>query len=629
MNKNLRFSHKILIAAALIVIAAFASFTAYNDYLQRNAIRDDLDSYLHEMSDVTASNIQTWLSGRILLIENLAQNIAVTPDQAGVTRLLEQKALTSTFMASYLGDAKGSFIIRPDAKMPDGFDPRVRPWYKGAESSATATLTEPYIDAASGGLIISIASASRNNGQSVGVVGGDLSLQTIIDNLKTVDFDGMGYAYLVSADGKILVHPDKALVMKTLTDAYPQNTPKISDQINEVEVDGHTRIVTFTPIKGLPSVNWYVGVSVDKDQAYSMLSNFRTSAVIATVIAVVFIIALLSMLIRLLIQPLHVMTRAMEDIADGEGDLTKRLTIQNQDEFGILGTAFNRFVERIHRSIREVSCATEHVNEVALRVVSASNSSMVNSDEQSSRTNSVAAAINQLGAAAQEIARNAAQASHQASDARGLAEDGQQVVDRSIAAMNRLSDLLSTSSSNIESLNSKTVNIGQILEVITSISQQTNLLALNAAIEAARAGEAGRGFAVVADEVRNLAHRTQESAQQVQTMIEELQVGARASVTTMNDSQRHSQESVEIANQAGERLNSVTLRISEIDGMNQSVATATEEQTAVVESINVDITEINTLNQEGVENLQSTLRACSDLERQAARLKQLVGSFRI
>ncbi|WP_369811682.1 methyl-accepting chemotaxis protein [Pseudomonas citrulli] len=254
---------------------------------------------------------------------------------------------------------------------------------------------------------------------------------------------------------------------------------------------------------------------------------------------------------------------------------------------------------------------------------------MVNSDEQSSRTNSVAAAINQLGAAAQEIARNAAQASHQASDARGLAQDGQQVVERSIAAMNRLSELLSTSSGNVETLNSKTVNIGQILEVITSISQQTNLLALNAAIEAARAGEAGRGFAVVADEVRNLAHRTQESAQQVQTMIEELQVGARDSVMTMNDSQRHSQESVEIANLAGERLTSVTQRIGEIDGMNQSVATATEEQTSVVESINVDITEINMLNQEGVENLQSTLRACADLERQAARLKQLVGSFRI
>ncbi|PNG44068.1 chemotaxis protein [Pseudomonas asplenii] len=629
MNKNLRFSHKILLAAALIVIAAFASFTLYNDWLQRNAIRDDLNNYLNEMGEVTAGNIQTWLSGRILLIENAAQNIAINPEPANVASLLEQKALTSTFMASYLGDATGHFTIRPDAKMPDGFDPRVRPWYKGAESSSTSTLTEPYIDAATGQLIISIATASKKAGQSVGVVGGDLSLQSLVDTLAARDFDGMGYVFLVSADGKILVHPDKALVMKSLKEAYPQDTPRISSDFSEVTVDGKTRIVTFAPIKGLPSVNWYIGLSVDKDQAFAMLSEFRTSAVIATVIAVAIIIALLGMLIRLLIQPLHVMTRAMEDIADGEGDLTKRLTIVNNDEFGVLGTAFNRFVERIHGSIREVSSATGQVNEVALRVVAASNSSMYNSDQQASRTSSVAAAINQLGAAAQEIARNAAQASNQASDARGLAEDGQQVVDRSIKAMNQLSSMLSASSSNIESLNSKTVNIGQILEVITSISQQTNLLALNAAIEAARAGEAGRGFAVVADEVRNLAHRTQESAQQVQTMIEELQVGARESVSTMSDSQRHSQDSVEIANLAGERLNSVTQRIGEIDGMNQSVATATEEQTAVVESINVDITEINTLNQEGVENLQATLRACSDLEQQASRLKQLVGSFRI
>ena len=629
MNKNLKFSHKILLAASLIVLAAFALFTLYNDYLQRNAIRDDLNSYLHEMGGVTANNIQTWLAGRSLLIENLSQSVALNADPANVSNLLEQKAITSTFMGAYLGNKDGSFMIRPDSKMPDGYDPRARPWYKSAENSSGSALTEPYIDLASGQLVISIVNTVRKAGQSVGVVGGDLSLQAIADSLNALSFDGNGYAFLVSADGKILVHPDKALVMKNLSDVYPQDTPRIGNEISETVANGKTRIVAFAPIKGLSSVSWYVGVSVDKDKAFAMLSNFRSSAVIATTIAVLIIIALLGLLIRALMQPLHVMTRAMQDIADGEGDLTRRLTIESQDEFGILGTAFNRFVERIHTSIREVSSATQQVNEVALRVVSASNSSMLNSDEQASRTNSVAAAINQLGAAAQEIARNAAQASNQASDARGLAEDGQQVVERSIKAMHQLSEMLATSSTNIESLNSKTVNIGQILEVITSISQQTNLLALNAAIEAARAGEAGRGFAVVADEVRNLAHRTQESAQQIQTMIEELQVGARESVGTMGHSQRHSLESVEIANLAGERLSSVTQRISEIDGMNQSVATATEEQTSVVESINMDITEINTLNQEGVENLQSTLRACADLEQQAARLKQLVGSFRI
>ncbi|MCE1114869.1 methyl-accepting chemotaxis protein [Pseudomonas sp. NMI795_08] len=624
MNKSLRFSHKILMAASLIVILAFSLFTLYNDYLQRNAIRENLENYLAEMGESTSTNIRNLFEGRIKLVENVAQNLAQYPQNIGT--LLGQNALTSSFLTIYLGQPDGTFTVRPDTKMPDGYDPRVRPWYKDGINANGPILTEPYIDMATNKMVISIISTAS---RSVGVVGGDLALDGLVEIINSLNFGGMGYAFLVNDQGKILVHPDKNLVMKSLSDLFPQHTPKLSRELTEVELDGQTRLLTFTPVKGLPSANWYIGLSVDKDKAFTMLSNFRTSAVIATLVAVVIIIALLGLLIRVLLQPLHTMTRAMENIAEGEGDLTRRLQIDNHDEFGILGTAFNRFVERIHTSIREVSSATEQVNEVALRVISASNSSMTNSDEQSNRTNSVAAAINQLGAAAQEIAGNAAQASQHASSARLLAEEGQHVVQRNIDAMNRLSDLIVTSSSHIETLNNKTVNIGQILEVITSISQQTNLLALNAAIEAARAGEAGRGFAVVADEVRNLAHRTQESAQQVQTMIEELQIGARESVDTMGQSQRHSQDSMDIANQAGERLGSVTQRIGEIDGMNQSVATATEEQTAVVDSINMDINEINMLNQEGVENLQATLRACSDLEQQAGRLKHLVGSFRI
>jgi len=624
MNKSFRFSHKILLAASLIVLVAFTLFTLYNDYLQRNAIHEDLENYVGEMGDAASTNIKNLFEGRLLLVENLAQNIAAAP--GNLDSLLDQKVLASSFITVYMGKTDGGFTVRPVIQMPDGYDPRIRDWYKDSMAANGPTLTEPYLDISTGKMVIGMnATVSRE----LGVVGGDMELDALVKIINSLNFGGMGYAFLVNDQGKILVHPDKDLVMKSLSDLYPNNTPRLTKELTEVENNGQTRILSFAPVKGLPSANWHIGLSIDKEKAYAMLSKFRTSAVIVTVIAVAIIIALLGMLIRVLLQPLHIMTRAMEDIAQGEGDLPKRLSIHSNDEFGTLGRAFNHFVERIHSSIREVSSATQQVNEVALRVVSASNSSMVNSDEQANRTNSVAAAINELGAAAQEIAHNAAQASQQASSARHLAEEGQQVVDRSIQAMNRLSDLISTSSSHIETLNSKTVNIGQILEVITSISQQTNLLALNAAIEAARAGEAGRGFAVVADEVRNLAHRTQESAQQVQSMIEELQVGARESVDTMSQSQRHSQDSVSIANQAGERLGSVTLRIGEIDGMNQSVATATEEQTSVVESINMDINEINMLNQEGVENLQATLRACSDLEQQAGRLKHLVGTFRI
>ncbi|MBK4996265.1 methyl-accepting chemotaxis protein [Pseudomonas sp. S37] len=627
---NLKFRHKILLSACGVVVLAFALFTLYNDYLQRNTIRQNIEASVQQSGALTASSVQNWMSGRILVLENLAQDIGLQGAGDTLAGLIEQPSYTRNFLFTYLGQANGVFTQRPDTQMPAGYDPRQRPWYGAAASAGQTVLTAPY-QGAVGGLMVTIATPAKSkaNGELIGVVGGDVTLDTLVEIINSVDFGGIGHAFLADANGQVIVSPNKDQVMKNLKDIYPGSNLRVAAGMQDVTLNGQDRIISFAPVAGLPSAQWYIGLSIDKDKAYAALSQFRTSAIIAMLIAVAAIAGLLGLLIPVLMSPLTTMGRAMRDIAEGEGDLTRRLTVQNQDEFGELATSFNRFVERIHASISEVSSATRLVHDLSEKVVSASNASISGSEEQSMRTNSVAAAINELGAATQEIARNAADASQHASGASEQAHGGREVVEEAISAMTALSQRISESCAQIETLNASTDEIGKILDVIKGISQQTNLLALNAAIEAARAGEAGRGFAVVADEVRNLAHRTQESAEEIHRMITSLQVGSREAVHTMNTSQVSSEQTVQVANQAGERLASVTQRIGEIDGMNQSVATATEEQTAVVESLNLDITQINALNQQGVENLNETLRHCDQLAQQAGRLKQLVGSFRI
>jgi methyl-accepting chemotaxis protein len=486
MTRNMKFSHKILLAAALVVAVAFACFILFNDYRQREALSTSTEASMQELGSLTTSNIQTWLESRIQLLQSMSQQVVADGNApASLKRIIDLPAYTGNFQLSYFGGADGVMFSVPAGNRAPDYDPRARGWYKAADSARQTIVTEPYIAASSGKLVITVATPVQRQGQMIGVAGADIDLTSVSAIINSLNFGGHGHAFIVSADGKILIHPDSKLVLKTLAEAYPNGAPKVSPGLKEVEFDGKTQLISFTHVNGVPSADWYVALVLDKDIAFSMLSEFRTSALIAMVIAVVIIIVLLSMLIRVLMQPLLTMGRAMHDIAEGEGDLTKRLVIHGNDEFGALGTSFNRFVERIHTSIREVSSATGQVNEVALRVVAASNSSMYNSDQQATRTNSVAAAINQLGAAAQEIAQNAALASQHSSDARSLAVDGQQVVDKTIQAMQQLSAKISDSCGNIETLNSNTVNIGQILEVITSISQQTNLLALNAAIEAA------------------------------------------------------------------------------------------------------------------------------------------------
>jgi len=324
----------------------------------------------------------------------------------------------------------------------------------------------------------------------------------------------------------------------------------------------------------------------------------------------------------------HVVT-SLNDIASDEGDLTRRLDESSRDEVGQVARAFNRFVEKIHDLVRQVSDSIEQLASASRQMTEVSSKTMDSFVKQQGEIEQVATAMNEMTATVQEVARNAEDASSAARDADSEANTGNAEVQDVIGAINELAREVVSTADTIHNLNGDSEKIGSVLDVIKGIAEQTNLLALNAAIEAARAGEQGRGFAVVADEVRTLASRTQQSTQEIQAMIEHLQTGAKDAVKAMERGQQMATASVEKAEQAGHSLSGITGAVSKIADMNTQIATAAEQQSSVADNINRNVVVINDLAMHATEGAEQTAISSSDLEKLSVRLQNIVGSFKI
>lgn len=368
---------------------------------------------------------------------------------------------------------------------------------------------------------------------------------------------------------------------------------------------------------------------IDKEIAYSSVASFRNMALIYMLVGVVVIVVMLQLLLKYLMRPMVHLNEAIKDIAQGEGDLTRRLDVENNDEFGELSNYFNLFVDKIHESISKVKETTLALEQVMAGLQSQTQGALDIYTEQTKRTDSVATAINELSSSAVEISNNAKHASELATEANSLSSQGQVALNANIEEIGSLSAKMQEAQSTIDGLDKLTSSIGQVLEVIKGVSEQTNLLALNAAIEAARAGEAGRGFAVVADEVRQLAQRTQESTQEIENTIGELQQGSASAVAVMKSSIDDSSNSAQQAQSAGTKMQEVTHAIDSIDGVNHAVASATQEQNAVIQSLDSDIHGISDLCVEGSHSLTKTLEECQTLKLQFDELEQMLAKFKV
>jgi methyl-accepting chemotaxis protein len=485
--------------------------------------------------------------------------------------------------------------------------------------------------------------------------GDDAARAQAIKLLSNITYGKDGYFFGYDSNTvRLFKAKDPEGVGKSFKDNRDPNGVYVNRDLVKVAQDGTHYLQYSSPLPGnnqvlvpklgyteyLPKWDMAVGTSVNLDGIEAQVAvveakvQERMQGVVLSIVGIAAVVLLViaaagMLLANTILRPLNLMKANLDDIAAGEGDLTRRLTITSQDELGELAGSFNRFVDKIHGLVRQITEMTSQLTGLVNQVSDQAQRSDQAMERQRHETDQVATAINQMSAAAQEVAKSAQNAAVAAQQTDEEGQAAKRVVAGSIVKIHALVDDIRSSGVSLDSLQKDVSSIVSVLGVIRSIAEQTNLLALNAAIEAARAGEAGRGFAVVADEVRALASRTQISTQEIQGMIDRLQAGTQSAVEAMRRSSEAGDGTSAQANEAGASLDTMAQLIGTINSMNAQIASAAEEQTAVAEEINRSVHQIAVAVDNVADETQlgaQTSRSLADL---GQRLGKLVGQFRI
>ncbi len=620
---HLTLKMKLVLTSVALIVLTIISLGTFSYQTMKTQAWDGIRSESGNTAKAYSLGIGDWFKGRQDAITAMKEAIERDPN-LDVVAHLKQTLTSGGFGLSYYGDAKGVMQRQDPSLNTEGYDPRTRGWYKETLAANKGITTKPYVSHTMQALVVTLTEPVRENGRIVGVTASNLALGALIEDVLDISVPGNGYAMLLDVTNRIVVaHPNEKMALKPISelgqgfDANNLSNEIASDGFFFTKQGDQEKAVMVTAV---PNTNWAIALVMDQETLEAPLNVMLVKLLLIGGLILLFVSLFTGWLVTRQLRELGTVSEALADIANGEGDLTVRINVKSDDEVGKLAENFNQFVSRLHTMASNLREITLELNRSAADSADSAVQRSENIRQQQDEITMVATAVTEMASATQEIAGNAENTAKSASQAVDLTQEGHQQVNQSQSSIGNLAREVNSAVGIIEDLNGHAQKISSILATIRSIAEQTNLLALNAAIEAARAGEQGRGFAVVADEVRVLSQRTHTSTEEIQSMIETLQSTTQEAVSVMSDSHHLAETSVKDVDDAGGSIENIAAQINVISDMATQIASAAEEQSSVTAEIS--------RNTEGVQEVANQMASEAETAaQQAEALKSLADSL--
>ena len=591
---------QILLVSVGCLVAGLLALTAANYLTARSQAYASLTAQSQALAQSHIEALRDWARSKSLVVASAAAAL----EDADAAKALNMLAKAGNFHTTYFGYADKRTVFSEAQNLPPDYDPTARPWYRQAAGSDAAVLTAPYVDAGGAGLVVTFAKAVREGGNVKAVMAGGVSLADVVANVASIKPTPSSYAFLVGGDGTIIAHPDVKLALKPATDvAAALTAPALAGMaqradLNALDLQGRPVLLTVAPVTGTP---WLLAIALDRGEALqaitTMLQVSLGAGIVVLLVALVVLAGILSQRLRRLTQ----VRDAMHEIGAGDGDLSRRIDAQGQDELAQIAASFNSFAGKLSGVLAQIRDASSSVRVAAEEIATGNHDLSGRTELTASSLQQTSASMQQLTETVRHNADSARQANQLVAQASGVAKHGGQVVGNVVTTMDQI--------------NAASRKINDIIGVIDGIAFQTNILALNAAVEAARAGEQGRGFAVVASEVRSLAGRSADAAKEIKQLIS-------ASVEQVENGSR-------LVHDAGTTMNEIVTSVQRVTDIMAEITASTHEQSTSINEVGQAVSQLDQMTQQNAALVEQSAAAAQSLKDQSVRLSEVVGTFRL